>query len=123
MGINLFYRCMLNATDSKLFLCAIRQLPSNVWDDTASILFIDYQQEVFSALTMCATYKSSCCSFNKKKKRSFSPRKGGNVNLKMNQQKKAVHQYSFMQNVHCQEEIETVMSAAFICHLPPGMLI
>lgn len=77
MGINLFYRCMLNATDSKLFLCAIRQLPSNVWDDTASILFIDYQQEVFSALTMCATYKSSCCSFKKKKKDPSPPEKGG----------------------------------------------
>lgn len=75
MGINPFHRFRLNAADSKLFLSAIRQLPSNVWDDTASILFIDYQQEVFSVLTMCATYKSSCYCLQKKE--DPSPQKKG----------------------------------------------
>lgn len=38
----------------------------------------------------------------------------------MNHRGKAEHQYSFMQ---CRAGKEPVMSAAFICHLPPGMLI
>lgn len=54
-------RLRLKVADSKLLLFAIRQLSSNVWDDTASILFIDYQQETLSILTMCATWKSPCC--------------------------------------------------------------
>lgn len=128
-SINPRNRFRLKVADSKLFLFAIRQLSSNVWDDTASILFIDYQQETLSMLTMCATYKSPCCccccccffltSSPLPKKRWW----GGDVNLKMKHPGKAVHQYSFMQNMHCQVEIETAMSAAFICHLPPGMLI
>lgn len=61
LRINPRNRFRLKVADSKLFLFAIRQLSSNVWDDTASILFIDYQQETFSMLTMCATYKSPCC--------------------------------------------------------------
>lgn len=91
LRINPRNRFRLKVADSKLFLFAIRQLSSNVWDDTASILFIDYQQETFSMLTMCATYKSPCCCccccclrFLKfiplpKKKRG-----GGGVNSKMN---------------------------------------
>lgn len=81
-------------------------------------------------LTMCTTYKPPCCCCcfifllhppkKKKKKRGGD---GGCVNAKTNHRGNAVHQYSFMQNMHCQAEIETVMSAAFICHLPPGMLI
>ena len=61
LRINPRNRFRLKVADSKLFLFAIRQLSSNVWDDTASILFIDYQQETLSMLTMCATYKSPCC--------------------------------------------------------------
>ena len=61
LRINPRNRFRLKVADSKLFLFAIRQLSSNVWDDTASILFIDYQQETFSMLTMCATLKSPCC--------------------------------------------------------------
>lgn len=61
LRINPRNRFRLKVADTKLFLFAIRQLSSNVWDDTASILFIDYQQETLSMLTMCATYKSPCC--------------------------------------------------------------
>lgn len=61
LRINPQNRFRLKVADSKLFLFAIRQLSSNVWDDTASILCIDYQQETLSMLTMCATYKSPCC--------------------------------------------------------------
>lgn len=52
MGINPRNRFKLKVADAKLFLFAIRQLSSNVCDDTASILFIDCQQEMLSMLTM-----------------------------------------------------------------------
>lgn len=54
LGINPGNRFRLKVTESKLFLFAVQQLSSNGWDDTASILFIDYQQETLSVLTMCA---------------------------------------------------------------------
>lgn len=83
LRINPRNRFRLKVADSKLFPCAMRQLSSNVWDDTASILFIDQQQEAFLMLTMCATYKSPCrfcCCL--KKKSSVFPQKGGTVTPK-----------------------------------------
>lgn len=58
LQINPWNRFRLRVADSWLLLFAIWQLSSNVWSDTASIRLIDFQQEMSSMLTMCATYKS-----------------------------------------------------------------
>lgn len=118
-GINPLYRFRLNATDSKRHTAAAFKRLG--WHSKHPVYWLP-AGSVFSTNNVCCLQVFLLLL---KKKILLPPQKkgGGGVNLKMNQQEKAVHQYSFMQNVHCQEEIETVMSAAFICHLPPGMLI
>lgn len=90
-----------------------------------------YRLQVYSLLPLLLEKKKKK-SQEKKKKISFllhhkrrekwGELRGGGANPKRGERKLCINIHS-CRTCTCQVEIETVMRAAFICHLPPGMLI